>query len=63
MHCGSVILKEEGVSAMFKGAGSNILRGLAGALVLVGFDEFKALYISYRYPEASKSFEEEVEEL
>lgn len=65
MHCFSVIMKEEGFAAMFKGAGSNILRGLAGALVLVGFDEFKALYIRTMYPDSIiKSFEEDfVEEL
>jgi len=63
-HCAGIILKEEGIAAMFKGAGSNILRGLAGALVLVGFDEFKKLYISIKYPDAGKSFEEmDVEEL
>jgi solute carrier family 25 (adenine nucleotide translocator) protein 4/5/6/31 len=50
MQCAGLILKEEGVGAMFKGAGSNILRGMAGALVLVGFDEFKAAYIQFRYP-------------
>ena len=52
MQCAGLILKEEGVASMFKGAGSNILRGMAGALVLVGFDEFKAAYINFRYPEA-----------
>jgi len=41
----------EGVKAMYKGAGSNILRGLAGALVLVGFDYCKNFYLEYKYPE------------
>ena len=40
---------EEGVGAYFKGAGSNILRGLGGTLVLVGFDYFKMFYIQMRY--------------
>lgn len=53
MQCAGLILKEEGVGAMFKGAGANIFRGMAGALVLVGFDEFKEAYIRFRYPEAS----------
>eukprot|EP00501_MAST-03F_sp_TOSAG23-6_P002386 GSMAST32.ASY1.ANO1.2492.1 assembled CDS len=44
---------KEGVGAMFKGAGANIFRGMAGALVLVGFDEFKKAYISFRYPNAA----------
>lgn len=36
---------------MYKGAGSNILRGLAGALVLVGFDYIKGFYLEWKYPE------------
>ena len=40
---------EEGVGAFFKGAGSNILRGLGGTLVLVGFDYFKKFYIKAKY--------------
>ena len=31
-----------------KGAGANILRGVAGAGVLAGFDKFQALYIAWR---------------
>lgn len=30
-----------GVNGFFKGAGSNILRGLGGAIVLAVYDEFK----------------------
>ena len=48
LHCAQSILKNDGVGAMFKGAGSNILRGLAGALVLVGFDYFKEAYLDPR---------------
>jgi len=44
-------MKEEGIKAMYKGAGSNILRGLAGALVLVGFDYCKNFYLEWKYPE------------
>merc|ERR1711964_513982 len=33
---------------MMKGAGANILRGVAGAGVLSGFDKFKELYIAFR---------------
>jgi solute carrier family 25 (adenine nucleotide translocator) protein 4/5/6/31 len=51
MDCGRQILAGEGVSAMYKGAGSNILRGLAGALVLVGFDYFKNYYLEWKYPQ------------
>jgi len=43
--------KDEGFKALYKGAGSNILRGLAGALVLVSFDYAKNWYLEYKYPE------------
>jgi solute carrier family 25 (adenine nucleotide translocator) protein 4/5/6/31 len=51
IDCGAQILKNEGLKAMYKGAGSNILRGLAGALVLVGFDYTKGYYLEWKYPE------------
>ena len=49
MHCAGIIMKEEGFAAYFKGAGSNILRGLAGTLVLVGFDYMRDFYIDWKY--------------
>jgi len=49
IDCARKILATEGVSAMFKGAGSNILRGLCGALVLVGFDYCQEFYLKWRY--------------
>jgi len=55
IDCFNKIMKEEGVAAMFKGAGSNILRGLCGALVLVGFDYAQDYYLQWRYgPNAPK---------
>jgi len=51
IDCGRKVLAEEGVASLYKGAGSNILRGLAGALVLVGFDYCKNFYLEYKYPE------------
>jgi solute carrier family 25 (adenine nucleotide translocator) protein 4/5/6/31 len=48
MDCAAKILKNEGMSAMFKGAGSNILRGLCGALVLVGFDYLQDYYVQWK---------------
>jgi len=48
IDCGVQILKNEGFMSMMKGAGANILRGVAGAGVLAGFDKFQALYISWR---------------
>lgn len=43
LHCAATIVKDEGISAMFKGFAANVLRTLGGALVLVGYDEIKAL--------------------
>jgi len=48
IDCGMQILKHEGFMAMMKGAGANILRGVAGAGVLAGFDSFKAQYVAWR---------------
>jgi len=46
--CFSQIMKSEGVTSLFKGAGANVLRGMAGAGVLAGFDKVKAFYINMR---------------
>lgn len=43
IHCWSTISKQEGTSAFFKGAFSNVLRGTGGAFVLVLYDEIKKL--------------------
>jgi solute carrier family 25 (adenine nucleotide translocator) protein 4/5/6/31 len=48
IDCAMQIMKKEGVGSFFKGAGANILRGLAGAGVLAGFDEFQAIYLRFR---------------
>jgi len=48
IDCGMQILKNEGFMSMMKGAGANVLRGVAGAGVLAGFDAFSALYIKWR---------------
>jgi solute carrier family 25 (adenine nucleotide translocator) protein 4/5/6/31 len=47
--CGATILRNEGVSSFFKGAGANVLRGVAGAGVLAGFDKVKQIYTAYRF--------------
>lgn len=36
------IYQQEGGSAFFKGAFSNVIRGVGGALVLIMYDEIKA---------------------
>jgi len=41
IHCWATIAKQEGGSAFFKGAFSNVLRGTGGAFVLVLYDEIK----------------------
>lgn len=48
IDCFFTILKAEGFMSFMKGAGANILRGVAGAGVLSGFDSFKDLYVSIR---------------
>merc|ERR1711953_200840 len=48
IDCGMQILKNEGFMSMMKGAGANVLRGVAGAGVLAGFDKFKEIYIAWR---------------
>merc|ERR1712241_1215905 len=52
IDCGIQILKNEGFMSMMKGAGANILRGVAGAGVLAGFDKFQAMYIAWRTAQA-----------
>lgn len=48
IDCTVQILKNEGFMSMMKGAGANVLRGMAGAGVLAGFDKFKEIYIYWR---------------
>jgi len=52
VDCGMQILKNEGFMSMMKGAGANVLRGVAGAGVLAGFDAFKDIYIAWRLANA-----------
>jgi len=48
MACLKEVLLTEGSRALFRGAGVNIVRGVAGAGVLTGFDRMKKIYISKR---------------
>jgi solute carrier family 25 (adenine nucleotide translocator) protein 4/5/6/31 len=50
MDCTMQILKNEGAMSFMKGAGANILRGMAGAGTLAGFDVFTEWYTNYMYP-------------
>jgi solute carrier family 25 (adenine nucleotide translocator) protein 4/5/6/31 len=47
--CTQYILKNEGMKSFFKGAGANILRGVAGAGVLAGFDTIVYWYVKMMY--------------
>merc|ERR1712187_598521 len=48
IDCTMQILKNDGFLSLFKGAGANILRGMAGAGVLAGFDVVKKADVGYR---------------
>lgn len=41
VHCVRVILREEGFLGLYAGLPANLLRGLSGSLLLVGYDEAK----------------------
>jgi solute carrier family 25 (adenine nucleotide translocator) protein 4/5/6/31 len=49
IHAFSVIVKNEGVMSLFKGAGANILRGIAGAGVLSGYDQLQIIMFGKAY--------------
>jgi solute carrier family 25 (adenine nucleotide translocator) protein 4/5/6/31 len=48
IDCATQVIKNEGFMSLMKGAGANILRGVAGAGVLSGFDVVKGAYIKFR---------------
>ena len=48
LDCAQQVIKNEGFMSLMKGAGANVLRGVAGAGVLAGFDSIKAAYIAFR---------------
>ncbi|KAK3040482.1 hypothetical protein RJ639_028767 [Escallonia herrerae] len=43
------IIKREGAKSLFKGAGANILRAVAGAGVLAGYDKLQLLLLGKKY--------------
>jgi len=49
IDCGRQIIQKEGTKSLFKGAGANVLRGVAGAGVLAGFDFIKDAYVGWRF--------------
>lgn len=48
-HCFQEILKNEGSKSLFKGAGANILRAVAGAGVLAGYDQLQIIMLGKKY--------------
>jgi len=48
LDCAMQVVKSEGPMALMKGAGANMVRGVAGAGVLAGFDKFKQAYVYLR---------------
>jgi solute carrier family 25 (adenine nucleotide translocator) protein 4/5/6/31 len=49
MHCAAEIMRTEGITSMFKGAGANILRAVAGAGALAGYDQLQLMFFGKTY--------------
>jgi len=49
MHAFNEIIKKEGIKSLFKGAGANILRAIAGAGVLAGYDKLQVMFFGKTY--------------
>jgi len=49
LDCMAQIIKNEGVPSLFKGAGANILRAVAGAGVLAGYDQLQMIFFGKTY--------------
>jgi solute carrier family 25 (adenine nucleotide translocator) protein 4/5/6/31 len=49
MHAMQEIVKNEGTKSLFKGAGANILRAVAGAGVLAGYDQLQLIVFGKTY--------------
>jgi len=48
LHCFNEVVKNEGFASLFRGAFANIIRGVAGAGVLSGFEVIQDYYIKLR---------------
>jgi len=48
-HAFQEIVKKEGTKSLFKGAGANILRAIAGAGVLSGYDQMQIIFLGKTY--------------
>jgi solute carrier family 25 (adenine nucleotide translocator) protein 4/5/6/31 len=49
LHAFNEIVKKEGTASLFKGAGANILRAIAGAGVLAGYDQLQLIFLGKAY--------------
>jgi solute carrier family 25 (adenine nucleotide translocator) protein 4/5/6/31 len=49
LHCATEVVKKEGVKSLFKGAGANILRAVAGAGVLAGYDQLQLIFFGKKF--------------
>lgn len=49
----NAIVQKEGVKSLFKGAGANVLRGIAGAGVLAGYDKLQEVFLGKTYGSGS----------
>jgi solute carrier family 25 (adenine nucleotide translocator) protein 4/5/6/31 len=49
LHAFNEIVKKEGTISLFKGAGANILRAVAGAGVLAGYDKLQLIFFGKTY--------------
>jgi len=43
------IVQKEGYKSLFKGAGANVLRAIAGAGVLSGYDQLQVIFFGKAY--------------
>ena len=46
--CFKQVINNEGIRALYRGCGVNVVRGVAGAGVLSGFEKLKKLYVGWR---------------
>jgi solute carrier family 25 (adenine nucleotide translocator) protein 4/5/6/31 len=49
IDCAKKILASEGIKSFFKGAGANVLRGVAGAGVLALYDRLQLIVFGKKY--------------
>ena len=53
IDCFSQVVAKEGVKSLFKGAGANILRAVAGAGVLSGYDQLQLIMFGKKFGDGS----------